>query len=429
MRIESAINASREGINTQGQAIAVISDNISNSNTTAYKESRAEFSDIYASFTGAKDDGPIQDGSGSKISGVRSIFTSSTAEFTGRSLDMAIEGNGFFITGDATASSGSLQYTRAGNFQLDKEGYLTTAGGQYVLGTTGTTTTAAGASPTLSRINLTSVQTGATATSKVGLSGNLSSTLPTVAAPGTFATMNALGQAASHIESIQVYDSLGTAKNLTLGYFKTAANTWTVNAYAEGSTVGGAAGSAVQVGTSTITFGTDGKIPTASQAAAKLTATPAWANGAAAGNFTIDLSQYTQFASGSALSGNTQDGSGVGQVKSYELQKDGKILAGLSNGAFAQVGTVQLANFTNVDGLQRIGSNSYQATAASGKITIGAPGTSGLGDSKGSALEQSSTDLSSEFVNLVVFQRGYQANSKALNAAMDIISQTLGLIR
>jgi flagellar hook protein FlgE len=408
----------------------VLSDNISNSNTTAYKTARAEFSDIFASFTGIKDDGVIQGGNGAKISSVRSIFNSGEADFTARSLDVAIEGNGFFITGDATGSAASLSYTRAGNFQLDKEGYLVTGDGKYVLGTAGSTTTEAGATPTLTRLNLATIQNGATATTAIVLGGNLSSTLPIKTPAAAYPSMAALGQAASHIENIESYDSLGTRRDVTLAFFKTGAGVWTVNAYAEGSQVGGTAGVPVQIGSVTgLTFGPDGLLAAANKANAKLTATPAWSDGAAAGNFTIDLSQYTQYASGSALSSKTQNGAGVGQIKDYEIDKTGKVMASLSNGSFVQVGTLQMANFVNIDGMQRIGSNSFQPGVTAGAATIGTPGSRGLGITRGSSLERSTTDLSAEFVNLVVFQRGYQANSQLLSAANELIQQTLGLIR
>ena len=441
MRIESALNASREGLSAHGAAIAVISDNISNADTTAFKAARAEFSDVYSDYTGSKSTGPVVDGNGAKVTSVRQIQISGTAEFTGRSLDVAIAGNGYFITGDATGSSGSLGYTRAGNFQLDKEGYLINADGSYVLGspatsgstTTGTTTGTTGTttSGTLSRLNLASLQGGATATANVALSGNVSSSLATTTVPAAPATFSALASAASHIETVEAYDSLGTPQTLTLGFFKTATNTWTVNAYADGGSVtGGTKGTPVQVGTvAGVTFGSDGLIPAASQAAAKITATPAWSGGAAAGNINIDLSKYTQYATGSALASKTQDGLSVGQIKSYEIDKSGKINASLSNGSTVTIGTLQLATFTNVDGLDRTGNNSYTTGPNAGTKTVGAPGTSGLGTTEGASLERSTTDLSSEFTNLIVMQRGYQANSQTLSASNEIIKDTLGLIR
>lgn len=430
MRIESALNASREGITSHGQAIAVLSDNIANSNTTAYKTARAEFSDIYASYTGIKDDGVVTDGNGAKIAAVRTIFNSGEAEFTGRSLDVAIEGNGFFITGDADGSLGSRAYTRAGNFKLDVEGYLVTSDGKYVLATAGSATPADGTAPTLTRLNLASFQTSAVATTELTLGGNVSSTFPAATPQATYPSFAGLRAGASHVETMEVVDSLGTERPLTLGFFKTAPNTWTVNAYADGADVGGTAGVPVQVGSVTgITFGADGSIAPANQAAAKLVATPAWAGGAAAGNIAINFGQYTQYAAPSSMIFKTKNGSTVGEVQDYEIDKSGRIIATLTNGSVAQIGTIQLATFVNVDGLQRIGNNSYIAGTESGAVRVGVPGSKGSGVTRGASLERSTTDLSGEFVNLVVYQRGYQANSQILNAANEILQQTIGLIR
>jgi flagellar hook protein FlgE len=178
-----------------------------------------------------------------------------------------------------------------------------------------------------------------------------------------------------------------------------------------------------------ITFGPDGSIAPANQAAARLVATPAWTGGAAAGNISINFGQYTQYSAPSSMIFKTKNGSTVGEVQDYEIDKSGRIMASLTNGSIAQVGTIQLATFVNVDGLQRIGNGSYIAGTDAGAVSIGAPGTKGKGVTRGSSLERSTTDMSGEFVNLVVYQRGYQANSQILNAANEILQQTIGLIR
>ena len=166
-----------------------------------------------------------------------------------------------------------------------------------------------------------------------------------------------------------------------MAYTKTGANTWVAQAYADGGDVGGTAGTPVQIGANaTLTFNSSGAIETANQAGAVITATPAWAGGAAAGSIAINLGSYTQFAAASQSSAVTEDGQGVGAISSYEISKDGKLSAVLDSGSRQLIGTIPLADFTNVDGLNRAGSNSYTEGGTSGNRTLNVAGTSGLGE-------------------------------------------------
>lgn len=427
MRLESAMYSSREGLTAHGQAIAVIGDNISNAETTGYKAARVEFGDIYAENLGSKESGPLEVGSGARIQRVRQIHTNGEAVMTGRNLDVAIGGEGFFIAGDAT----DPYYTRAGNFQLDKEGYLITADGKSVLGaTTSTNATDGTTTTTLGKINLVNLSTGATATSSATLKGNLSSSSAITTVPAAPATFKELNAAASAIQNLEVYDSLGNRREVVLAFFKTASNTWTAQAYVDGAEVGGTAGTPTKIGEKAgIVFQGDGSLAEADKAGANLAASAAWADGANAGSFTIDFSGYTQTANPSELKNKTQNGRGAGSIESYQIMSDGGIFATLSNGQTVQVSTLALAKFQNVDGLERAGSTYYRATEESGEGTVGVPGQSGLGDVQGGALERSTTDLSTQFVDLIVFQRGYQANSQMLNTTGQLIRDTLSLIR
>ena len=429
MRLEGALFSSREGLNAQGQAIAVIGDNISNSNTTGFKRSRVEFSDLMAEGFEGRQSQTIVGGAGVGISRVRPIHETGMIESTGRPLDAGIDGNGFFMVGDTT----NTYFTRAGNFQMRADGVLATADGMPVLGYTGTAT-----SGTLGPINLVDLKLSGQATSLLTLYGNLSAaqavgTVP--AAPATFAELN---KTASSMSVVEIYDSLGATHSITLASTKTAAGAWTVQAYIDGGEVsGGTAGTPQLLGSAQLAFDSTGTIPDASKAAAQISiAGITFANGADAttpggttGALTIDLSNMTQFASASQVSGITKDGKSSGQIKDYQIGKAGEVLAVLDNGSTVQLGTIQLATFNNVDGLQRVGNGLYMETASTGERITGSPGASSLGKLAGGSLERSTVDIASEFVDLVVYQRGYQANSQVLNVTTDMIKNTIGLMR
>ena len=421
MRLESAMYASREGLNTHGSAISVIGDNISNVNTVAFKPSRSEFADLYTEgIEGSLQSDPRGTvGTGVEIGKVRQLFESGTLDFTNRDLDVGISGNGFFMVGDPA----SPLYSRAGNFQLDQDGVLTNADGLPVLGFAGTATT-------LSTLNLTNFSNAGTPTTTASIRGNLAASSPNTTPPANPQSFAAIAQAASYISNTRVYDSLGAGHDITMAFSKTGVNTWTAQAFVDGADVGGTAGIPTQLGANTtLTFDSTGKIDAAAAAALNITATPAWANGAAAGNFTINLGSFTQFASQNQLSAVTQDGKGTGNITNYEIGKDGTINAVLDSGTPVKIGQLQMADFPNVDGLERIGQGTYRATTEAGAAVTGAPGSTKLGTTQGGALEQSTVDLSKQFTDLVLFQRGYQANSQILTTANGLLHDTIGLIR
>lgn len=437
MRLESALLNSRAGVASHGQAISVLSDNISNAETTGFKASRTEFSDLFSNFTGSKDSAVVKDGNGSRVTAVRPIFSNGEIITTNRALDAAIAGNGFFITGNQntvanlSASTPGIQYTRAGNFQLDAEGFLITNTGRYVYTVDPAIPPVEGQAPALTRVNLTTAGVGATPTTIAQLQGNLSAQAEVKAVPaGPIPTFNDLNEQATAVQNIEVYDSLGEKRDVTLAFFKTANNTWTVNAYTDGANLnGGTAGTPTLIGTTNLAFEQDGTIAAANQAAAAINATPAWAGGAAAGAFAINLGTYNQFASPSVLSSFTQNGIGAGQINSYNFDADGRIFAQMSNGQNLVLGQLQVATFRNIDGLSRIGGNSFEATTNTGAINVGNPGAGTGGTLRGGALERSTTDLSNSFVDLVTIQRGYQANSQMLSAANELLQQTISMIR
>jgi flagellar hook protein FlgE len=417
MRIESALNASRQGIDAHGKAIAVIGDNISNSSTVGFKASRVEFSDLLATGENGTEPSSIPEtGSGAMITKVRPMHQTGVIEFSGRALDMAIDGDGFFMIGTPE----SPKFTKAGNFEINAEGILADSKGNPVLGFTG----ADGAA--LGPIDMVNINLNGEPTNQGTITGNLSSLSAVGEVPENPETFAELGKAAAFSSSIGAFDSLGAEHDISLFYFKTDVNTWTVQAYVDGADVGGEAGTPTAVGELQIEFDPTTGEPTVAEPVMNVQAQ--WA-GAAAGNIAIDFSGMSQFAASSGITNVTRNGQSAGSIKGYELDSNGGIFANLSSGSRVQVGTIQLGNVRNVDGLDRVGDNSFKETTLTGDRTTGTPGANGFGNITPSALERSTVDISKEFVDLVLFQRGYQANSQLLNAANDIIRDTISLMR
>lgn len=416
MRIESAMYASREGLMSHGAAISVIGDNVSNSNTVGYKRSRAEFSDILAQ-SGSQD--YMQSGSGSAVSGVRSIFTAGIIEDTGRSLDAGIEGEGFFVLGSATAPTTASFYTRAGNFSMNDAGLLISADGKPVLGYAGTATTGE-----LSTLNLLNAASTSTPTTAATIIGNLDAREETkAAAPVDPENFRKLSEGSSAAQTIEVFDSLGTRQTVAL-YFTKLEGQWQVDAYVDGGVVGGTAGVPTKIGTSTVKFDTNGVVSEGGTITAATTFT-----GAAASSITIDFSGMTQYSGPSAQTGVIVNGLSAGRIKGYEILKSGALVATLDNGTTVQVGTLALANLQNLDALSRSGGNQFVYNGTADGALTGIPGTEGRGDVRGNALERSTVDTATEFTELVLMQRGYQGNSQVMNASSQLIQQTLQLIR
>ncbi len=422
MRIESALYASREGIQAHGKALSVVGDNISNSNTTGYKSSRIEFADLLPEGEDGHSSvaGPIG-GAGVTVAAVRQQHELGVIEYTGRSLDAAIGGDGFFILGD----DANRRYSRAGNFAMDGEGYLVDQSGMKVQGF-------AEGTASLSDINLLNLNVSGTETANVQIYGNLNASDPGAElVPVNPARFEDIASEANFISSVRVFDSLGVGHNVTLAYYKSDAtpNEWTVQAYMNGSDIaGGIQDVPIQLGQNvTLNFNPDGSIANAD--AAIINAAPAYGNGAAVGNIGIDLSNFSQFGSNTSISAVTQDGEGTGEVKDYEFRADGGLYALLDSGTSVLVANMALATFPNQDGLDRAGNGLFVESGDSGTVAVDIAGAGNRGVLTGASLERSNVDTTTQFVDLVLYQRGYQAASQTLSAANEILRDTIALIR
>jgi len=400
------------GLNAAAKNLDVIGNNVANSSTVGFKQSQAQFADVYAnSLTGA---GGSNVGIGVKVAQVAQQFTQGNITATNNPLDMAINGGGFF----RMDNNGEVTYQRNGQFQLDRMGFIVNPTGAKL---TGYPANASGAlltgAPSPLSINTADLVPQITTEVNAVLNLDSGSVVPLttpfdMANPDTF----------NHSTAVSVYDSLGNAQILQTFYVKTAnAGEWDVYAATDGVQIG--AGSVA-----TLNFDTNGILTTAMPLATPLTV-PATATGATPTfPVTLDYSGTTQF--GSAFSVNTlnQDGYTSGRLAGFNIGADGMILGRYTNGQSAILGQVVLANFANPNGLQQLGNNMWAETATSGNPLVGTPDSGSLGVLQSSAVEDSNVDLTAELVNMITAQRVYQANAQTIKA-QDAVMQTLVNLR
>ncbi len=439
------------GLNASAKNLDVIGNNVANANTVGFKLSQAQFADIYASTNGAA--GPTS-GIGTKLATVAQQFSQGNITASNNPLDTAINGPGFYQLGTAISTSPQY-YTRNGQFQMDKDGYLVTSEGMRLFGIDKQ------GAPGPLQIPTTQIQARATGTSEkpnvmVGL--NVDSRGAVTAQPadkGPEATVPP-GPAGSYrfdpndpltynnSTSTTIYDSLGNPHVASL-YFQKAPPTATTNPWNVYLTIDNqlqppqpvktVPASAVPIGAG-LTFDTSGKLPpgttlTMPAAYTPPIATPAGGGIAAAANpmtLTFDFSESTQYGSPFGVSTLSQDGYTTGMPSGFNIAPDGTILGRYTNGQTQKLGQVTLANFANPQGLQPLGNNRWAPTAAAGAPLAGTPGTASLGVLQSGAVEDANVDLTGELVNMIVAQRVYQANAQSIKT-QDAVLQTITNLR
>jgi flagellar hook protein FlgE len=372
----------------------VTGNNIANVNTAGYKGSQTVFQDTLSQLIqgagapqgAAGGTNPAQVGLGVRVAGIFTNFAQGSSQSTGRSTDLMIQGDGFF----AVQKDGQDLYTRAGAFSFDALGQLVTPDGGKVLGWTGVNgvvNTNATPSPLSLPIG---TMLPPTATTQAAFGGNLpgDSTSTTPIAP-----------------SLTVFDAQGNAVKLSASFTKVSATQWDV----------------------TLTNGTTTVGPTA------LTFDATGANGTpdtiAFGGITVDVSGMTNYAGVSTATAVRQNGAAVGSLQAFSLSPDGMMVGVFSNGQKQNLGQVALASFNNPAGLEKVGNTSFRASVNSGVPQLGTAGAGGRGALAGGTLEMSNVDLAQEFTNLIVAQRGFQANSKVITASDEILQDLVNLKR
>ena len=398
---------SLSGMNAASADLNITSNNIANANTSGFKQSRAEFADVFAVSAYGLASNAV--GAGARLQRVAQQFGQGNVDFTGKSLDMALSGQGFFTL----SGNGAMSYSRAGNFGADREGYVVNPAGQrlqvflpnadgngFDTGRMGDLKLATGDSPPL-----------ATGEVEVGLNLPGNATAPTVTPfdandPSTY----------NHTTSLTVYDSLGAPHSQSMYFVKTAnPNEWQLHTQVDGNDVGA---------TQTLQYSDTGVLT--SPATGNVDLLPAYTppGGAAPMTLKLQLGTSTQYGNAFGVSALVQDGHATGRLSTIEVSPEGVVNARYSNGESIALGQVALTNFANPQGLQPVGDNGWAETYASGEARRGAAGTSEFGLVQGGALEASNVDLTEQLVNMITAQRNFQANAQMIQT-QDQITQTV----
>ena len=396
------------GLNASARNLDVIGNNVANANTVGFKASSVHFADVYANSLGGG--GAV--GIGTTVAAIVQGFQQGNVTATSNPLDLAINGEGFF----RLSNNGTVTWTRNGQFQLDKDGFIVTTQGArvtgYPVGPGGQVVASTPADLQLSRADIAPAATTA---------ANVNVNLDSRKAPITAAFNQNDPATYHHATSQTVYDSLGNAHTLTMYFTKTAANTWAVRAANDGAMIG-----AGPVGT--LRFGTGGAIDTAATTLPFAISTAVTTGAATPLAFDLDLSGSTQFGSAFGVNDLTQDGYASGRLTGFSVAADGTVQGRYSNGQARAQGQLVLANFNNPQGLQPLGGNQWAETAGSGQPQVGAPGSSTLGVLQAGAVEESNVDLTAELVEMITAQRVYQANAQTIKT-QDSVLQTLVNLR
>jgi flagellar hook protein FlgE len=386
-----SFNIALTGLNAVTEQLDSISNNIANVGTTGFKSSRTEFGSVYAD----------SQAMGVEVLGLtQSISQGGSLVSTGRNLDLAISGGGFFVTRNTT---GDLSYTRAGVFGADKDNFIVNTAGQRLQGypVDAAGNLLAGA---MGDLQLQSANLPAKATDELTFVANLDSneSVPAVAPfdPADVDTFNST-------YTTKVFDSQGKEHTLTQYFVKTADNNWDTYYYADGASVGGP---------QALTFGTDGALATPVG-----TVTVGFAlAGVDPMSIAIDYSGSSQYGSDFVVTANRASGYAAGEQTGLAVEKDGMVYANYSNGQRMLQGQVALATFVNAGGLKNENGTSWSETSESGTALLGVPGVGAFGVLSAGALESSNVDLTQQLVGLMEGQRNYQANTKVLSTDKEL---------
>ena len=386
------------GLRAHQTMLDVTGNNIANVNTTGFKASQIQFKDTLSQVLtnaggaqgGVGGTNPAQVGLGVQVAGITTNFQQGAAQVTNRSTDMMISGDGFFVV----SKSGQDFYTRSGAFDFDANGNLVTGEGALVQGWAAVDGVVDPNGP-LSDLRLpVTALNPAQATTKVSFDGNL----PVDAKPGTVLNRD-----------VEVFDELGNSRVISL--------TFTQKAGVDPAQGGGwsLTTSDAAFPAQDVTFDANGKMTSATTVTV--------------GGVAVDLSTVTGFAKLSTVEAASKDGQAAGSLQSFTINPDGTIIGAFSNGMKSAVGRIALSTFANPVGLEKAGGSLYTTSVNSGDPQVGTAGAGGRGALVGGALEMSNVDLSSEFTNLIIAQRGFQANSRVITTSDELLQELVNLKR
>jgi len=414
MSLYSAFYASLSGLSSNANALGVIGNNLANLNTVGFKSSTASFQDLFNTALGGSgtqgNGDPMQIGLGSSLGAVSQDFSQGSPQASGTVTAMALQGSGFFTLQSKT---GAAEYSRAGNFSVDKNGYLVDPSGNSVMGWNAV----AGKVNTNGTVVPIFLNPGATSAPAATTTVSNTTNLDAAATTGTTFTT-----------PIAIFDSLGASHNLQVTYTKTGTGTYSVGVATD-------TGVAVTGYPSPITFDANGNLtsPTTNPTLSAIT----WPSGATNAGITVGIwssattpvSNLTSYSSSSGTTATTQDGFASGSVASLAVDQTGTIIGTFTNGQTLPLAQIAVTSFANPNGLEKQGDNTYTMTLASGGPNVGAAATGGRGSVLGSNLESSNVDVATEFTKLIINQNGYQANSRVITTANTLLQTVLQLVQ
>jgi len=413
------------GLAAHGDAIGIVGDNIANTSTIGFKRSRASFSDMLGGEAGDQ-----RLGGGVRLGGAQMLWGQGTIAQTGNKMDVAINGGGMFVVKGTQAGRENQFYTRDGRFQLDNQGFVVDARGLKLQGfpidPQGNIGTTPGDLPLGARQSAPVPTT--TATMTLNLDANA------VVKP-VFDPLNP-NTTSNYATSANVFDSLGKGHRVEVYFRSTGGGNWEWHAMADGGELtGGTPGLLTEIGSGSLVFDPTGKLTTQTA-----TSNANFLNAAQNQPINFDfgddtasggtgLAGTTQFSGVSSVSGIEIDGHGFGNLTDMSIREDGTITGVFDNGDRIDLAKIALADFANLEGLERMGDGLVVATAESGSALIDGAQTGARGSLVSGALEQSNVDLGTELVMLIAYQRAFQANSKTVTTADELMQEVTNLKR
>ncbi len=439
------------GLTASAKDLAVTSNNIANGNTTGFKESRAEFADVYgASISGVT---KTQAGAGVKVANVAQQFNQGNMNFTDNNLDLAISGQGFFSLAEDPSASKPTVFSRAGEFKLDKSGFVVSNQGEYLMSfkPNGTTVEEGFSEGVFQPLKLTASQGAPVATKSIAVSTNLDAT---EIEPVNFGIVAETPvdpsdpKSYNHTSSVTIYDSQGNS-HIASTYFVTdrksdgtgTPNQWQAFFFIDGipfNTDGTRATvpdgtavppiAAVAHAPNTLTFDQAGELTTdpAKKSFIDIKSTDIDPGlNVADLNFTFDYGDTTQFSTSFSVKDLSQDGLPAGDLVGMDINDEGVVSAKFSNGGSDILGKIALTRFANPQGLSKSGDTAWRESTASGDAISGQPGSGSFGSINSGSLESSNVDLSKQLVHLIIAQQSYQANAQSITTEKTIMQTIL----
>ncbi|MES2896130.1 MAG: flagellar hook protein FlgE [Pseudomonadota bacterium] len=461
MSINSAMLAGVSGLVSNSSALAAISDNIANVNTTAYKRNQVNFANVVTAqaVKGRYSAGGVQAVTRQFVSQQGLIQSANSP------TDLGISGDGFFIVtdkGPGLTSADARKFTRSGSFSVDADGYMVNDAKLYLQGWPYASNGTINVNPSdlnlMQSINVKNLGAAVAATQNVMINANVNKTQAISAGEATYnATTRSMADWAVNQNpatgtqpdfslEMNVIDSVGATHKFAVSFLKsdTPPNSWHSEIYAipaadvtagpSGQVAAGmtmfTADGAFDLANTTL-FGAAGAAAELNFAASGAATTPRWANslGISASSIDLDLAKLTQYASASTVNAVNSDGANVGNVVGVEVSEDGIVSAIFDNSEVRKIAKIGLATFPNPDGLSPVSGNAYRPTIPSGEFVIKEPGVGGAGEIAASTLEASTVDLSAEFTGLITTQKAYSASSKIITTADQMLEELINIKR